>query len=332
MIRRPSLVRSGKPLGELVAAAARHLSIPAAYVEKDFWAMEVLRSVSTPRTVTLNDKVTPVQIIFKGGTSLSRAFKITERFSEDIDIIAVFDPSVGAGTRNTALKGICNDAQAHLGLPESKRILVESTTGFKRNVRFSYPRTSQSAGETESVLLEMGTRGGPTPSEMRMVQSLLAEYAIGIAGESSDAWDEFVPFEVTVLAPERTLLEKMSRLHAGAVQFLKNGDDEILRGSGRHLYDVCLVLQHERTLSSLRTLGEAGVSDLCADIDSRSEKAGWPYEPRPAAGFGSSPLLIDPSCAQPLRIGYETARALIHGRRPSFEECLDTISRNSSLL
>lgn len=48
-------------------------------IEKDWWVCMVLRAVFQSKYKD--------QIIFKGGTSLSKAYQIIERFSEDVDLI-----------------------------------------------------------------------------------------------------------------------------------------------------------------------------------------------------------------------------------------------------
>ena len=48
-------------------------------IEKDWWVCVVLRAVFQSKYKD--------QIIFKGGTSLSKAYQIIERFSEDVDLI-----------------------------------------------------------------------------------------------------------------------------------------------------------------------------------------------------------------------------------------------------
>jgi predicted nucleotidyltransferase component of viral defense system len=56
----------------LVTATSDALGIPPADIEKDIWVVEVLRSVFRA--------VDGARIIFKGGTSLSKAYGIIERF------------------------------------------------------------------------------------------------------------------------------------------------------------------------------------------------------------------------------------------------------------
>ena len=57
---------------------ATELGIQSDFLEKDCYAMEVLKAISTLKS----NGITP---IFTGGTSLSKAHKLISRFSEDLD-------------------------------------------------------------------------------------------------------------------------------------------------------------------------------------------------------------------------------------------------------
>jgi len=56
------------------------LNVPIAMVEKDFWSCWVLYKL-------FNDNEMSEMLRFKGGTSLSKAYQLIERFSEDLDLI-----------------------------------------------------------------------------------------------------------------------------------------------------------------------------------------------------------------------------------------------------
>ncbi len=62
----------------IINAASFKLGIPSPFIEKDFYVVEVLKALSG---FDYND----TQLIFSGGTSLSKAQKLIKRFSEDID-------------------------------------------------------------------------------------------------------------------------------------------------------------------------------------------------------------------------------------------------------
>lgn len=61
---------------ELITGASKELGIPANIIEKDYYVTLVLKELS----MHLKD------MVFKGGTSLSKCYQLLDRFSEDIDI------------------------------------------------------------------------------------------------------------------------------------------------------------------------------------------------------------------------------------------------------
>jgi Nucleotidyl transferase AbiEii toxin, Type IV TA system len=319
-------------LDALVAATADALGIDAAFVEKDFWVIEVLRAATRELTVLAKDrKPHPVQTIFKGGTSLSRAYGLIERFSEDVDLLVAFpDVELSIGVRDKALKAIRDAVAAHLG---SEFIAVASTTGVKRNVRYPYPTRRGSPVVTEGVLLEMGSRGGTYPTQSHDLRSLLADHATATLGETEASWEEFAAVPVCVLAPERTLLEKLALLHDAASRFPDGQARAQLLQGGRHLYDVHQLIGSESVRSALKAHGPDGVQALCSDIDEHSRNAEFTFTARPDAGFGASPLLDSASpCRSDARQGYTIAMDLVYGHRPSFDDCIETIRAHSALI
>lgn len=65
---------------ELFLNTAKKINIPPAIAEKDFWVCYMLDYL-------FNRCAWKNRIVFKGGTSLSKAYHLIERFSEDIDLI-----------------------------------------------------------------------------------------------------------------------------------------------------------------------------------------------------------------------------------------------------
>ena len=64
------------PNRELLEDISLELGVEPAFIEKDWYAVEILKTIST-----IND----IFIIFTGGTSLSKAYGLIKRFSEDLD-------------------------------------------------------------------------------------------------------------------------------------------------------------------------------------------------------------------------------------------------------
>ena len=318
-------------LEALSGAAAKALGIPdPAFVEKDFWVVELLRSLVRPLAVeaTGNDPAS-AEVLFKGGTSLSKAYGLIDRFSEDVDILVVCR-GLGRQTTDTrVLRPLCERARAELGLDETAVEWLTFSTGRTRNALYRYPRRLTSPATRPEVKLEMGVRGGTFPGTVeRTIRSYLAEY-ISQAGIDAD-FEELTDVTVNVIAPVRTLAEKLALLHHAGTMAI-GGDDSLLSESGRHFYDVHQLLTDAgvvQTLEDLTTLDE-----IAADVDSNSERYGWSYTPRPEEGYGSSAVFNLTSPAQEIaEAAYEDALRLVWGRRPSFEECIGAVVAHSMLL
>ena len=282
-------------------------------VEKDYWATEVLRGATLPV------EGCAVQI-FKGGTSLSKAFGIIERFSEDIDLLVATE--LTGNSLKRALRAVAQNSCDQLGIAFERE---REGRGYL-NARFTYPARAQTDLLSDGVLLEMGCRGGPLPNEVRTVRSLMSEVADEIEFGSSRDYEDLSPFELTVLAPERTLAEKLAFLHHRAT----TRDLERLHGGARHLYDVYRLLGHASTVKAL----QVGVmAELMEDIDERSARANWGYTPRPKDGFAASPAFADdPDIRRSLSEGYVEIGGLIWGAQPDVSLMVDFIRERAELL
>lgn len=83
---------------ELAAETAARKGMTPAIAEKDFWVCWTLdRLFAHPELSSL--------LMFKGGTSLSKVFKLIERFSEDIDLILDWRVVVGEDDPLAGVRG-----------------------------------------------------------------------------------------------------------------------------------------------------------------------------------------------------------------------------------
>ena len=186
MIESPPQIRaSAADLEALVDRTAEALGIEAAFVEKDFWVIEALR-VATSTTASHG-----VRAIFKGGTSLSRAFGIIQRFSEDVDLLLDFPEEMSKGARDRAIKAIGEDVRLHFGIAKEKVEEDSAGTGVKRNFRLHYPNAKSADAITEGICLEIGSRGGPTPSRDVPIRSMVAEHAMTNLNVAESEYEEF---------------------------------------------------------------------------------------------------------------------------------------------
>ncbi len=72
-----SFLHNDPEFGQLLRIVAREHGIAEALIEKDYWVTHVLWAIHQ----------TDLDIWFKGGTSLSKGFRLIQRFSEDLDLV-----------------------------------------------------------------------------------------------------------------------------------------------------------------------------------------------------------------------------------------------------
>ncbi len=221
---------------ELVEAAAAELRIPAAIIEKDYFVTEALR----PIAAAFSDEV-----LFKGGTSLSKGWKLIDRFSEDIDLYVAPGPNDRQTTRR--LKDIVAKVEE---LPIFARDLERkrSIGGFGRDEFFDYAqRTGIFPGVEATVMLEAGIQSGTEPWEERRLQSLLAEFLEKRQIRVSTV--DGASFPMRLLHFRRTFVEKLFTIH-DKVERQVIQDGKPLGTFARHYYDLYQLLgtQEVRTL------------------------------------------------------------------------------------
>ncbi len=166
------LIHSAEFAG-LVDAASRELRIPPGDIEKDIWVVEVLRSIVRP--------IEGARVVFKGGTSLSKAYGLIERFSEDVDLLIVANAGIGAGQLERVLKTLPRRAAEELGIKTKKE--GESDRGVHRTERLLYSAVYPDAGRvTPGVLLEMGIAVAPSRRKSARFAPTLPSGRSGPAG------------------------------------------------------------------------------------------------------------------------------------------------------
>jgi hypothetical protein len=317
-------LRDSDEFGPTVDAAAEQLGISSTGVEKDYWVTQVLRALGHEFAG---------DFVFKGGTSLSKGYGILERFSDDLDILIMRgDRSKGATDR--LMKSMGQAAAA--ATEEQADGYGGAEKGVHRAYRVSYPATYRPTDVVAtSVLLEMGVRGGPNPHERVPIGSLLGN-VLEAAGSNLGQYDDLRPFEVAVLHPGRTLLEKLYGIHALARQLVANTlDAGKLRRNGRHFYDIYQLCGHVRVLELLADRTQ--VEQIMASIEETSqEEFNATGEQRPEGGFAAS-LAFDRSSdvSRQMKRAYEAVMpALYFGTEPlpTWDEICGRVQEQRQLL
>lgn len=315
----------------LLNATAEAVGIDAALVEKDYWAVEALRAVHAGFDLTINEGETRIRPIFKGGTSLSKAFGLIQRFSEDIDLLipVPFDtPDRYSQNQRALVMKACTAA-----VSAALRIDGERGGGRKGvDLHWRYPYepavgNPDFVGVETTIRVELTVMGGANPHSNRSVTSMATEHAAAITG--FPAYDDLTPVEVDTLAAERTLVEKLAMLHDAAHQAL-DGRPTRFAGAGRHFYDIAQLLDSADIRSAL---SPAWVAEIAADADRWSDKGNFPFTPRPVAGFATSPAFRNGDLIELVRQSFNIAmRWIWNSPKRSLEDCIATVQSHAALL
>jgi hypothetical protein len=328
--------------------ASRGRRIPSAYLEKDFWVTEVLRSLSEPLHLPIETK--PVgtmhaRVVFKGGTSLSKAHNLIDRFSEDIDLYVVtrfqaagqeppalpdFDEGeVGKSRADRVLAALAQQVCDTLGRDVIADEAKFPRTGTRRAYQLHYTQDAVPASLRPHVLIELTRMGNPEPNAPHDLRSLINEYVIANHVAGAD-FAEFEPVTIDVLMPHRTLVEKLCALEHCALR-LSTQSDGFAR-MARHFYDIYQLLGSESVLESLAA-ESGGVESIAADHVTRSASVRRETGPRPPKGFGQSLWLIDSVVRTTAEAAYQAeVPQLAYGSIPSFRQVCDRVTARAALL
>ncbi|MCY3604298.1 MAG: nucleotidyl transferase AbiEii/AbiGii toxin family protein [Gammaproteobacteria bacterium] len=218
---------------ELIQATASDRSIPAVYVEKDYWITQALKR--------LHESEHRETVVLKGGTALSKAHHIIERFSEDIDFALRNRQEFGDSRRRRLMRTV--EETVSQDLEYKKGHPLESKHGSFRKTAHAFPIHSDSTalGQVAStILVEINAFAEPHPARMMPVASLVREHLLAVGQD--DLIDEFGlrSFNILVLSVERTLCEKIM----GLVRAGYEKDPWLdFRRRIRHIYDIVMILR-----------------------------------------------------------------------------------------
>ena len=205
-------------------------------------------------------------IVFKGGTSLSKSWRLIERFSEDIDLaldrkVLGFEQTMLAKNQvdklrkaasqfiSTEFKEGLISALDNLGVGSNLyNISVVETNGTDvdpRILELHYTSVLEPDDYMRGrVLIEIGARSLREPCSEKIITSIIEETFPGRPFSGS-------PFGVQTVEPRRTFLEKIFLLHE---EFSKPENKMRHERLSRHLYDI------ERLMDTIN--GKAALQDI----------------------------------------------------------------------
>ncbi|HOW50958.1 MAG TPA: nucleotidyl transferase AbiEii/AbiGii toxin family protein [bacterium] len=307
--------------------------LPAHSVEKDIWLSLAVREL-----FSLPD-IGP-HLTFKGGTALSKVWKIIERFSEDVDLtidraVLGFDGAMAPETapsmkkrrqRLDELKDACR-RYVHGQLAEQlrQRLTAKLPTGERwelvgaeddpdgQTLLFHYPTCwghDSSRYVTPAVRLEFGARSDPWPaSEERIVPMVAEEFPQLFSAAACP---------VRALAAERTFWEKAMLLHEENFRPLEKGHK---RRMARHYYDLWALIT--------RGVAQSAVADATlfdAVAAHRRIFFNWSWMDYATIRKGSLRIVPLPDRMSAWRRDYdEMRREMFFDEPPTFVEVIATV-------
>ena len=314
---------------ELFEQTAQQTGLDAVIVEKDFWVCWTLKELF--RLSAIGE-----HLIFKGGTSLSKVFKVIERFSEDIDVSidrsflgfgGTNEPEAGASNKEKhrridGLKAACQQKiakellpaleaaiKAKVGADEGWALRSDADDPDHQTLLFDYP-TSFPPDATgyvrRKVKIEMGARADQWPSESKTITPYVAEqFPQGFKQGGC---------LLKVLSVERTFWVKATILHA---EFHRPVDKAIPERFSRHYCDFYEMIRRGVDASAVAKL------DLLARVaqhKSLSFRSSWAHYAE--AVKGSLRIMPPEHRLKALRDDHAKMRQMFFGEPPVFGEIL----------
>lgn len=221
---------------DLIEATAQALKMPTVYIEKDYWVTYILNKLSRS---DYNKTA-----IFKGGTSLSKAYKLIDRFSEDIDLAIIT-----SGLEGNSSKNLIKAIEKNLVDVNFKEINTPQTSKgsqFRKTVH-QYPKIM--AGDfgdaNENLILELNSFAQPYPFVSKTIACYIYDFLITSTDEAKQLIIEYnlQAFEINVLDYKRTFCEKISAI--ARASFQNDTENTQLKEKIRHFYDIYYLMQED---------------------------------------------------------------------------------------
>ena len=232
----------------LLDTAAQRMPLAVQSIEKDFWVCWLLR------VLTQLDG-TGSHLTFKGGTSLSKAYRIIDRFSEDIDLVVdrgalaldtdalpsdAHSPRQGkerakkiakacyAWTEDRLLPALRTELTEKLGKRDWSLAMTPITDNQETSIVFHYPKLyGEGSGYLRpEVRVELVAKADAWPSRPMPITAYLNELFPDALGDGV--------FNVNTMQAERTMLEKALLVHEVLIQRPEGPRPRL----ARHYYDL----------------------------------------------------------------------------------------------
>jgi hypothetical protein len=302
-----------KDFSDLLNIISSETKILVQLIEKDYWIMHVLNSL----------KRQGFQFELKGGTSLSKGYKIIDRFSEDIDIHIKPAPQLNVESNPRKMKTRQVKSRKEFYDWLAKNMQIDGLESITRDAAFDNVKTYNSggirlnyksvtrtiAGVKDGILLEVGF-DTVTPNKPQTITSWAFEKAHATIG--IDIFDNRA-IEIPCYHPGYTFVEKLQTI---ATKFRQEQSSGIERPNlMRQYYDVYCLLSHEEVRKFI------GTQEYFDHKMARFPKADLEIPIAQNEAF----LLSNAELRLRFKIRYQDTASLYYNGQPDFEEILARI-------
>lgn len=308
---------------ELVRQTAAETGMNEASVEKDIWVCWVLNRIFSDAELSKN-------VLFKGGTSLSKCYDLIKRFSEDIDLILDWDLVTDgedphderSNTQQDRFNKKMNAAtNAYLELTFKEQIeglvgdkcsvrLIKSIKNEPPSLELTYPKAFDSEYIKPIVLLEVSPMSAMTPNK----EFTLEPYCSGLAA----AFAPNTEFVIRAIEAKKSFWDKITILHVEAHR--PESKDQPARYS-RHYYDIYQMLNSNVVDEAMADLA---LLKKVVEFKNKFYPQGWANYA--GALDGAYKLIPEEFRVEQLRSDYAQMEQMIYGIYPAFDDIMSKIS------
>ena len=194
---------------ELIAYTSEYFGYNESKIEKDYWISKILKELSLQE---FNGTV-----FFKGGTSLSKAYQIIDRFSEDLDIFVYTGDNESSVSKEKKLtravyKFITDNYQDRINTD------LSLSGGRFRKAVIAYDPLFSDGGLKKNLEVEIKSCDLKDktimfyPSDRKTIQSLVGIYLDETGNSELTEKYGLEAFEIDCLNPRKTICDKLSRI------------------------------------------------------------------------------------------------------------------------
>jgi hypothetical protein len=277
----------------LLNFAANSLNIRPEFIEKDYWITRALQRMAQNPNAE--------KVVFKGGTSLSKAYRLTNRFSEDIDIAVIDADSFSGNQLKMLIKRLAKDMANKLEEKVTQGVTSKGSRFYK--AIYLYPNLvglTSPLVKSGQLLIEINTYANPHPYIKQEISSFIADYLTIIARQDLIGEYQLSPFKINVLDKRRAMIEKIVSL----IRFSFSENVTVaLAAKIRHFYDLYYLTNDAECAEYIQSVDfQKDLSELLIhDQQEFDEPKGWQTKT-----LNDSPLIKEfPAIWTKLRFSYE---------------------------